>query len=94
MKKAPDLVKLNQIYLDLNNPRHDPLDSEQDAIAHLVANSNIKVLAKHISEIGSTSPLELMALVPNPKVKNGYITAEGNRRLCALKLLNDPDKAN
>lgn len=93
MKKTPDTVKLNQIYLDLNNPRHDPLLTEQEAIAHLVANARIKVLAKHISEIGSTSPLELMALVPNPKVKNGFITAEGNRRLCALKLLNDPDKA-
>lgn len=93
MAITPQSVKLNNIYLDLNNPRHDPQGSELDAIQLLIENENIRTLAKHISQIGSTSPLDLMALVPHPKVKDSFITAEGNRRLCALKLLKDPDKA-
>lgn len=86
-------IKIENIFLDLNNPRYVEQQSESDAIEYLIANEDIKPLAKNIAEIGSISPLELMALVPHPKAKNSYVTAEGNRRLCALKLLIDPDKA-
>lgn len=87
-------VSVSNIYLDLNNYRHEPLNSEPIAIAHLLAEQDVLPLARHIASKGRTSPLELMALVPHPKVKNAFITAEGNRRLCALKLLQDPDKAD
>ncbi|MBU3600757.1 hypothetical protein [Polynucleobacter sp. AM-25C3] len=93
MVNATSIVKIQDIYLDLNNPRYTQQQSESEAIEYLIANEDVKVLAKHIAEIGSTSPLELMALVPHSKIKNAYFTAEGNRRLCALKLLVDPDKA-
>lgn len=93
MAKTPQPVKLTSIYLDLDNPRHKPLGSQMDAIHHLIEHEDVRPLAKHIAQVGSTSPLDLMALVPHPTVKGGYITAEGNRRLCALKLLLDPDKA-
>lgn len=93
---APELkqVSVSNIYLDLNNYRHEPLGNEPTAIAHLLAEQDVLPLARHIAGVGRTSPLELMALVPHPKVKNAFITAEGNRRLCALKLLQDPDKAD
>ena len=42
---------------------------------------------------GGTSPIELIALFQHPKVKNVYVVVEGNRRICALKLLQDADKA-
>ena len=87
-------VSVSNIYLDLNNYRHKPLTSEPAAIAHLLAEQDVLPLARHIASKGRISPLELMALVPHPKVKNAFITAEGNRRLCALKLLQDPDKAD
>lgn len=51
-------------------------------------------LARHISNVGSTSPLERIAVVKHQKVKDAYVSVEGNRRLCALKLLADPDKAD
>lgn len=93
MSNTTSNVKIQDIYLDLNNPRYTQQQSESEAIEYLISNEDIKILAKHIAEVGSTSPLELMALVPHPKVRNAYFTAEGNRRLCALKLLVDPDKA-
>lgn len=52
-------------------------------------------MARDIAKHG-VNPLERCALVPVGKgkgAKSGYFVAEGNRRLCALKLLDDPDLA-
>jgi len=88
-----DTVGLNRIYLDTDNPRHAELDNEQEVIHYLLNEENIKQLARDIAERGSVSPLERIAVVAHPSAKKAYITAEGNRRVCALKLLADPDKA-
>ncbi len=87
-------VDVSRIYLANENPRHDPIDTEPEIIHHLIAKEHVKPLARHIAKAGSTSPLERIAVVAHPKVKNAYIAAEGNRRICALKLLADPDKAD
>jgi hypothetical protein len=87
-------VEIDRIYLDNNNPRHDPIDSEPGVIAHLVREESVKQLARHIASIGGTSPLERMGVIPHPSIASAYVSAEGNRRLCALKLLADPDKAD
>lgn len=87
-------VDLGRIYLDNNNPRHDPINNEAEIISHLIANEGVKPLARHIAKAGRTSPLERIAVVAHPKVKGAYVAAEGNRRVCAIKLLADPDKAD
>lgn len=87
-------VDVSRIYLANENPRHDPIDTEPEIIQHLIAKEHVKPLARHIAKAGSTSPLERIAVVAHPKVKNAYIAVEGNRRICALKLLADPDKAD
>lgn len=87
-------VELSRIYLDNDNPRHDPIENEQEIINYLLKKEKVKPLARHIAEAGSMSPLERLAVVAHPKVKGAYIAAEGNRRVCALKLLSDPDKAH
>lgn len=86
-------ISLSRIYLDPENPRHGEMANELSIIHHLIEKEDIKPLAKHIAETGGTSPLELIALIPHPKIKSGFIATEGNRRMCALKLLADPDKA-
>ncbi len=90
----PTNISLHKIYLDNDNPRHDPIQNEKDVITYLIEHEDIKALAKDIAQNGGTSPIELLALFPHPKIKDAYIPAEGNRRICALKLLLDPDKAN
>ncbi|HAL37816.1 MAG TPA: hypothetical protein DCP03_06725 [Polaromonas sp.] len=87
-------IALSKIYLDNENPRHNPISNEIEIIKHLLQTEDVKPLARDIADAGSTSPLELIALVPHSKVKNTYIPAEGNRRVCALKLLADPQKAD
>ncbi|MEI7298262.1 hypothetical protein WCQ02_39820 [Paraburkholderia tropica] len=92
MSFEPKHIELRRIYLDNTNPRHDPIDNEPDIVAHLIAHEKVKALASDIAEKG-TSPLERLAVVPHGRARNSYIAVEGNRRLCALKLLADPEKA-
>lgn len=93
-----DAVPLGRVFLQLDNPRHDPVKSEADAIAKLCDKEDVLPLARDIVRYG-LSPLERFAMVPagskrrSSKPDTSYLVAEGNRRICALKLLNDPDLA-
>lgn len=87
-------IDVSRIYLANENPRHDPIENEPEIIQHLIAHENVKPLARHIANAGHTSPLERIAVIEHPKIKNAFIAAEGNRRVCAIKLLADPDKAD
>lgn len=84
------IIETHRVFLDLENPRSStPFESQDEAIKWLCDNENVVVLAKDIREIG-TNPLELLAVM---KRGNAYIALEGNRRLCAIMLLGDPELA-
>lgn len=93
MAKEPNVraVSIASLHLDPENPRHDAIDNEPEIIAALYR-KGVPKLAAHIAEHG-LSPLERLAVMKHDKVKNRYIALEGNRRVCALKLLRDPSKA-
>ncbi len=99
MPNAPkfiDSVPVGRIFLRLDNPRHKPVETESMAIALLCQDEAIYPLARDIAKIG-INPLDNFGLVPAKGKSSGasasYISAEGNRRICALKLLNDPELA-
>lgn len=85
---------MDRIFLYEENPRHEPIESEPDIIAHLCKDEQVYNLARSISQAG-TNPLDLVGLVeaPSSGAKKSFISWEGNRRICAIKLLNDPDRA-
>ena len=89
-------VTLKQIYLDEENPRFEAVDTEDAAIEKLCSKEQILPLADDIVEHG-LSPAEKLLLLPDDTKRSGksktYIVAEGNRRVCALKLLDDPARA-
>lgn len=85
-------VPLHRIYLDNENPRHDPIDNEREIIAYLLRKERVGKLAMDIAEHG-TSPLDRLGVIEHPAVPGSYVALEGNRRVCALKLLIDPEKA-
>ncbi|MEQ9247547.1 MAG: hypothetical protein RLO21_16330 [Nitratireductor sp.] len=90
-----DNVPVGRIFLSLDNPRHEPVESEGEAIQRLCTKEDVVPLAKDIVRHG-LSPLERFAMTPIGKTRSGvptYWVAEGNRRICALKLLADPDLA-
>ncbi|QHS52206.1 hypothetical protein [Edaphobacter sp. 12200R-103] len=97
MTGIPQRINVNRIYLDLKNPRHVPYTNQAEAIEYLCQKEQVYALAKNIAENG-LNQLELFALIPLPGTKKitshtSFTVAEGNRRMCALKLLNDPDLA-
>lgn len=87
-------IEVDRIFLYEENPRHEPLNSEPEVIEHLCKTEQVFSLARSISEAG-TNPLALLGVVeiPGTSSKKSYQAWEGNRRVCAIKLLNDPDRA-
>jgi hypothetical protein len=94
--KFVDDVPVGRIFLALENPRHKSFETEEQVIARLCAKEDVYPLARDIVKHG-LNPLERFALVPLESKRSGgvvnYSAAEGNRRVCALKLLLDPERA-
>lgn len=86
-------VAVNRLLLDKTNARHDALDNEPEIIEQLLKHEKAGSVAQSIAEAGSLNPLERIGVVAHPAIKNSYVVIEGNRRVCALKVLHDPDKA-
>ena len=87
-------IEIDRIFLYEENPRHEPIESEPDIIEYLCKDEQVYNLARSISEAGP-NPLDLLGLieVKGSGGKKSYQAWEGNRRVCAIKLLNDPDRA-
>jgi len=85
-------LEIQKIYLDLENPRHEPYQSQDEVIEYLCKNEYVYALAQDIVQLGGINPLEVMGVIQHDG-KQTYFIAEGNRRLCALKLLEDPELA-
>lgn len=84
---------IDQLLLDSENPRHVFMESQSKIIAYLIENENIKELAKDIAQKGALSPFNAGGLLNVEGEPGKYWVLEGNRRVCALKLLNNPDLA-
>lgn len=84
-------VHITQLLLDPENPRHDVIENQKEIIKQLLATEKIDNLAKDIAEQGSLSPLESVGVIPLDDDEDEYIVVEGNRRVCACLLLNNPD---
>ena len=85
--ESTKMIDVDRVFLDQENPRHEPFEDQDAVIEYLCRDEQVLPLAKDIAKHG-LNPLELFALIPESH--NTYVAAEGNRRLCALKLLNDP----
>jgi hypothetical protein len=83
-------IHITQLLLDSENPRHDVIKNQPEIIKQLLKTEQIYNLAKDIAKQGSLSPLEIIGILP-AKNEEDYIVIEGNRRICACLLLNNPD---
>lgn len=87
---------MERVHLFENNPRHGYIADPEKIISRLVEEEQIYELAKSISTKG-TNPLELIGVIRIDDQDEGgeptYIVWEGNRRVCAIMLLNDADLA-
>lgn len=97
IKTTTETVALNKVLLDLKNLRikGSAVKIEKEAIEHLCNNEKVYELAKDIVTMEGLSPMETLGVIANePQKKDTFYTVmEGNRRICALKLLHDSDLA-
>lgn len=79
------------LLLDTDNPRHESVASQRDAILALIDDQGQKLvkLASDIAEYGM-SPIDRLLVM---KHKRNYVVVEGNRRIGAIKLLENPELA-
>jgi len=91
MANEINLIQINKILLDEKNPRlPTSVKRDQKSMLDYIAESTaIEELMDAIAE-NDFFPGEPLIVVKNPDKKDTYIVVEGNRRLTALKLLQDP----
>jgi hypothetical protein len=86
------LVPLNKLHFDPVNPRGEPETDEETIRALFGGQDETAKLAAHLAEHGQ-NPLDRLGIIKHPKLPNHFVIREGNRRLCAMQLLRDPERA-
>jgi len=85
-------VAVTSVLLNPLNPRLPSAQEEtpqRKVIQEMVENEKIYELAKNIASSGYFADVQLIVVKKDSK----YIVLEGNRRICALKLLLAPESA-
>ena len=86
------LVDINDISLDPSNPRHDPVKEDRLALEALMKTTKfddkIIYLMKDILEFGQ-NPIDIIGLLITEQ--QTVYSKEGNRRVAAFKILNNPN---
>lgn len=82
-------IKIDDLYLDEKNPRFiiPPNPSQQSIVDYLIENEEVEKLAEDIAQSGGLYAGERIIVT---KENDRWIVLEGNRRICACKILLDP----
>ncbi len=94
-KRVEQSISLDRIFLHHENPRHEAYETQSQVIEWLCSNEEVAQLTRDIAQHG-LSPLDRFGVIRDHETDGDdatYVAAEGNRRVCALKLLTDPDLA-
>lgn len=86
-------VPINLILLSDDNPRLDKSFGEDEAVSKMLLDQKEKLyeLAIDICEYGF-NPLDTIGVYKSDKYDGFYEVGEGNRRICALKMLINPER--
>lgn len=85
-------IELNNLLVNIENPRFEPVLSQQAAIIEMAKDQekNLFNLGKSIINEG-LNPSELPIVIPDSKKQGKYIVLEGNRRITTIKILKQPE---
>lgn len=85
------VLKIDSVLLDLENPRIRRSSSQREALQNIISDQGNKlaVLAESIVENG-LNPMDRLLVIRSVESKSKFTVIEGNRRLAALKILNNP----
>lgn len=93
--KAIKEIQLKKLHFDKKNPRLPSTINKSDeasVIKWMLRDASVIELMIAIGEKGYF-PGEPLLVVPTPGKEDSFDVIEGNRRLCAVKLLNNPEIA-
>lgn len=84
-------MTITSLLLNPENPRFDPVKHQMDAIRAMIDEQQDKLvaLAEHIAEHG-LNPAAPILVKPYVDDDKQWVVREGNRRITALKLINQP----
>lgn len=84
-------LNIDELQLDLKNPRFAGLGSQREALEKIVVNQGAKLvnLAEDIVGFGMSPAHRMIVLKAFGKGSRGYIVMDGNRRLAALRVLSN-----
>ncbi len=85
-------LNLDELDLDLDNPRFAGLSSQRDALEKIVVSQGAKLvnLAEDIVVNGMSPAHRMLVMKLKGKGATGYKVMDGNRRLAALRILANP----
>lgn len=85
------VLHISKILMDEENPRHDKINGQKEILNWHVEHlgSKLILLMRSLAENGQ-SDIDKVLVTPVRGVADTYVVKEGNRRVAALKLLNDP----
>lgn len=89
-----EVFKLSELLLDQENYRTGPTTTQREALLAIIADQELKLvnLGEDLIDIGP-SPGEPIWVTRDLKVAGMYVVLEGNRRVAALKLMENPAMA-
>ena len=79
-------IPVDDLTLNFRNPRHNTYSAQEEIIEYLLENEDIIEIAEHIAEHGQ-SETDIPAVIGEGCA---YTVIDGNRRVCAVKLLQNP----
>lgn len=85
------VLHISKILMDEENPRHDKINGQKEILNWHVEHlgSKLILLMRSLAENGQ-SDIDKVLVTPVKGMPDKYVVKEGNRRVAALKLLNDP----
>jgi hypothetical protein len=89
---TPKSLKIGSLLLDQQNPRIPPVTNQREALQQVIDDQQEKLanLADHIAEQG-LNPIDLWFVERSVTQSDKWIVLEGNRRIAALKILDNPN---
>ncbi len=90
-------IRPMDLVLDAENPRlGNPNVGQRDVMRALAASQGRKLLAlaRDIVESGGLNPTELAIVMPFEDDEHRHVVLEGNRRIVAVKALENPESVN
>lgn len=81
-------INVTELLLNPDNPRFDPVKHQTETICAMIDDQKEKLstLAEHIIDNG-LNPTDIILVRPH---QGQWLVLEGNRRVTALKLVNEP----